>query len=180
MAAPEYVPRPKAERARVYESPPWRYESWRAMRPADLADGQPIGPGLGNPGPDQGYMMRLAREFEGRLRLVPDEHDDDVMAGAAAIALRRASLFGRAPVIHDLTVALRVFGYLGDGETPDPDLVAFRRRVFEGCADQHHFADLQALVDSVPEPVLRLTPQQVRERAASGWRQLFEVDDESY
>jgi hypothetical protein len=176
MAAPEYVPRPKAERARVYESPPWRHESWLAERPADLDDGQPVGPGLGHPGPDQGFMLRLVRQFDGRLVLGPDEDEDDVIAGACAIALRRASLFGRGPVIHDLTVALRAFGFLGEGERgTDPELVEFRRPLFEGCADLHHYAHLQALVDLVPEPVLRLSPQQVRDRAAADWRGLFKT-----
>jgi hypothetical protein len=174
MAAPEYVPRPKAERSRVYESPPWRYDAWLAVRPGDLADGQPSGPGLGHPGPDQGFVLKLARQFEGRLALGEGEHEDDVMAGAAAIALRRASLFGRAPVIHDLTVALRVFGYLGDAGAADAGLVDRRRPLFEGCADLHHYARLQALGDSVPEPVLRLTPQQVRERASADWRGLLD------
>lgn len=176
MAAPDYVPRPKAERARVYESPPWRFDPWPAGRPADLTDGQPLGPGLGHPGPDQGFVLRLARRFEGRLALAPGEDEHDVLAGAGAVALRRASLFGRAPVIHDLAVALHLFGYLGGEEPVDDDLVAFRRPRFEGCAAPHHYADLQALVDSVPAPALRLTPEQVRERVAQSWRRLLELD----
>jgi hypothetical protein len=175
MAAPEFVPRPKAERSRVYESPPWRFDPWTAVRPADLGEGQPLGSGMGYPGPDQGFVLKLARQFEGRLLLGPGETEEDVLAGAGAIALRRASLFGRAPVIHDLTVALRVFGFVGAGPEPDPDLVAVRRPLFEGCAHRHHYGEMRALVDSVPEPVLRLTPPQVQERAAAGWRSLFDA-----
>ena len=41
MAAPEYVPRPKAEKSRVYESPPWADDSWYQDRPAEIMTGQP-------------------------------------------------------------------------------------------------------------------------------------------
>jgi hypothetical protein len=176
MAAPEYVPRPKAEKARVYESPPWRFDPWTASRPADLDEGQPLGPGLGYPGPDQGFVLKLARQFEGRLCLAEGESEHDALAGAVAIALRRASLFGRAPVVHDLTVALRVFGFLVEGGRPDPELVKHRRTLFEGCANLHHYGELRALVDTVPEHVLRRTPQQVKELAGSGWQQVFATE----
>ena len=174
MAAPEYVPRPKAEKPRVYESPPWKFDSWFTGRPSDLENGQPIGPGLGYPGPDQGFVLKLARRFEGKLALTEGEHEEDVLAGACGIALRRASMFGRAPVVHDLTVALTIFGFLSDAD-PDAELVKLRRSLFAGSAHAHHYLDLRALVDSVPEATLRLTPDEVRGRAASGWRDLLGV-----
>jgi hypothetical protein len=180
MAAPDFVPLPKAERARVYQSPPWRFDPWIAARSGDLDDGQPLGPGFGYPGPDQGFMLRLARQFEGRLVLAEGESEDVALAGACAIGLRRASIFGRGPVIHDITVALRAFGFLGEGGEPDPELVLFRRNLFEGRDDGHHYGDVRLLVDSVPEPVLRMTPHQVRDLAARGWQRLFDVDVESY
>jgi hypothetical protein len=173
MAAPEFVPRPKAEKARVYESPPWRFDPWVPGRPSDLGDGQPIGPGLGYPGPDQGFVLKLARQFEGKLALVEGEHEADVLTGACAIALRRASMFGRAPVVHDLTVALTIFGYLGDSG-PDSDLVAYRRGWFEGSAHGHHYFELRALVDSVPEVVLRMAPKEVQAAVREGWQQLLD------
>jgi hypothetical protein len=175
MAAPEYVPRPMAEKARVYESPPWRFDPWVAGRPSDLGEGQPIGPRLGYPGPDQGFMLKLARGFEGKLTLTEGEHEADVIAGAVAIALRRASMFGRAPVVHDLTVALTAFGFLGDSE-PDAELVALRRELFDGVAHGHNYVDLHTVVDSVPEASLRLSPKEVRSRARDGWRQLLDVE----
>lgn len=170
MAAPDFVPRPKAEKARVYESPPWRFEPWVPTRPSDLDEGQPIGPRLGYPGPDQGFVLKLARTYEGKLALAEGEREEDVLAGACAIALRRASLFGRAPVIHDLTVALSAFGFLDDAGA---DLVAFRKPLFEGCANLHHYLELRTLVDSVPESVLRMTPQEVRAQAGQGWQRLL-------
>ena len=171
MAAPEYVPRPKAEKARVYESPPWRPDSWTATRPADLDSGQPTGPRLGYQGPDQGFVLKLARTFEGTLTLTEGEDEQDAIAGACAIAMRRASMYGRAPVIHDLRIALTVFGFLS--ANPDPQLVILRKRLFEGVSGLHHYGDLRTLVDAVPEATLRLTPQQVTERFASDWRSLL-------
>ena len=80
MAAPEYVPVDANVPVRGYESPPRRPQSWRAERPGDLSDGQPRGHRFGNPGPDQGYVLSLARRFEGKLTLTPGEHEKDALA----------------------------------------------------------------------------------------------------
>src|SRR5690606_34029967 len=69
MAAPEYVPVDRTHQARTYTSPPRLPDQWRAQRPADLTGPQPRGPRLGAPGPDQGYVMTLARQLEGTLTL---------------------------------------------------------------------------------------------------------------
>src|SRR5690349_6985613 len=114
MSAPEYVPRPAAEHPRVYESPPRRLGAWTNDRPGDFQGRQPTGPGLGSPGPDQGYVLKLARGFEGQLWLAEGEHEEDAVHGGIAVALKRASLFGRAPVIHDLTVAFSIWGFLAE------------------------------------------------------------------
>jgi hypothetical protein len=121
-------------------------------------------------------MLKLARTFEGKLALTEGEHEEDALHGACAVGLRRASMYGRAPVIHDLSIALRVFGFLTDGGDPDPGLVSFRRPVFENCAQPHHYDSLRALVDLVPEWVLRLSPDDVKAHAGRGWQALF--DDE--
>ena len=44
------------------------------------------------------------------------------------LALKRASLFGRAPVVHDLEVAFTIWGFLG---AAPPELVALRRPLFD-------------------------------------------------
>src|SRR5439155_31489 len=75
---------------------------WKADRPADLRGGQPRGPMFGDPGPDQGYALVLARRFEDRLQLTEGEHREDVVAGCVGVANKRSSLLGRAPVIYDL------------------------------------------------------------------------------
>jgi hypothetical protein len=161
MAAPDYVPKPTDEiQPRVYVSPPWRPDSWMADRPSEVDGLQPTGPGLGSPGPDQGYALHLARRFEDKLVLTPGEHKDDALAGCVAIAMRRSSLFGRAPVIHDLTVALTLWGFLAEVSS---ELSAARKDQFAAVASTHHYEQRQTLVDRVPEDVLRMTHGQVAE-----------------
>jgi hypothetical protein len=158
MAAPDYVPAPVDDTARVYHSPPWRPEPWVADRPAEIVGRQPLGDRLGSPGPDQGYALHLGRRMRGKLSLTVDESEDDALAGCIAVAMRRSALFGRAPVIHDLTVALTLWGFLGDAPA---DLVAARTRAFAAVAHTHHYMERRAIVDNVPEDVLRLSPAQI-------------------
>ena len=73
MAAPDYVPNDTAVADRHYVSPPRRPQPWVADRPAELTNGQPTGAGLGIPGPDQGYALRLARRFEDLIRAAPTQ-----------------------------------------------------------------------------------------------------------
>jgi hypothetical protein len=154
MAAPEYVPLPKDGPAPVYESPPWRPESWFSDRPAELDGAQPHGPRLGYPGPDQGYAIKLARQFEGKLVLTPGEHEDDAVAGCVEVANKRASLFGRAPVIHDLTMAFTLWGYLSEA---DPELVRLRSRYFQAVSHPSHYSERRRIADVVPVAALRMT-----------------------
>jgi hypothetical protein len=170
MAAPAYVPKPKIDTARTYESPPRRPEPWLADRPAELTGVQPQGPRLGYQGPDQGYVLRLVRAFDDTLVLTPGEHRADVVAGCAAVATKRASLFGRAPTIHDLTVAFTVWGYLSEA---DAELVRLRRPLFEEVHHPHHNMALRRIVDLVPIAVLRLSHQEVARIAATDWKSFF-------
>lgn len=171
MAAPEYVPVPLAERVRSYESPDHVPESWMSDRPAELSGRQPEGPGLGCQGPDQGYALVLAKRFRDRLQLQAGESADDAAGGCLGVALRRASLYGRAPVVHDLTVAFTIFGFLDPA--PPVDLVTARRAAFAGVANtSHHYLEGRAIADGVPEATLRQSPQQVEARYPSRWRDL--------
>lgn len=170
MAAPEHVPTKPGQQVRGYGSPPRRADSWRADRPADFADEhrQPVGDRLGSPGPDQGYALKLATVLEPELQLTDGEHARDVLAGIVGIGLKRASLHGRAPVIHDLRVAATLFGFLDP--SPDPALIRLRKELFEEVDHFHHYPELRRLVDLVPADVLRQSPQQVADRYAGGWR----------
>jgi hypothetical protein len=167
VAAPSFVKSTLAQQPRKgLALPP--ADTWRAERPADLGPTQPTGPLLGTPGPDQGYALRLAHHLAPRLVLTPEEHREDAVAGCLGVALKRAAMFGRAPMIHDLTVAFTVWGFLG--QAPD-ELVALRRPLFQAV---HHSYDRQrAIADAVPADTLRLGHDEVTRRAPSGWRALL-------
>ena len=171
MAAPQFVPSTPIDDARSYRSPDHVPTAWVADRPAELTGRQPAGQRLGFQGPDQGYGLRLAEGFQSRLRLKPGERASDAVRGCLSVALRRASLFGRAPVVHDLTIAFTIFGFLQDA--PPDELVALRQRAFDGVGNAaHHYAEGRALVDSVPEATLRMTPEQVAAAFPGRWREL--------
>jgi hypothetical protein len=175
MAAPEYVPVNPMDDVRTYESPPRRPGSWRATRPGDLHGENPRGGHFGNPGPDQGYALVLAKRTCDRLHLEHGEKVDDVIAGCVGVALKRASLLGRAPVIHDLTAAYTVWGYLD--EKPPPDLVALRKDAFDEVALPLHYAERQRIVAAVRGDALRKLHTAIAEDHAVNWRALLDVDE---
>ncbi|MGH9170429.1 MAG: hypothetical protein ACRD0Z_06110 [Acidimicrobiales bacterium] len=148
---------------------------WVAHRPADYLPEPtaPRKPNTGIPGPDQGYALALAERFAPKLQLSGYEHAADVLAGAVAIALRRASLYGRAPVSGDIELALCLFGFLGEAPA---ELVEARGRAFGGS--HHDYWQQRDLADFVPESTLRLTPAAVRDLLGvdpSSWRTLSGV-----
>ena len=168
MSAPRHFPS-RVDGPRAYVSAPRREGSWLANRPGEVVGGpQPSGPAAGNQGPDQGYVHKLARRLEGELVLREGEHAADVLEGACAVGLRRASLYGRAPVADDLRVALTVFGYLGEAAD---ELVAFRRPLFEELHHlAFHYSTVREIADLVPEATLRMGPAAVAAACASDWR----------
>jgi hypothetical protein len=168
MSAPAHVPG-RLNQPKAYSSPPRRAGSWRADRPGEIVGtGQPSGPALGNPGPDQGYILKLAAGVGDELVLAPGEHRTDAIAGACAVALRRASLYGRGPMADDLRVALTLFGYFG--EAPE-ELVARRRGLFDEVhhSTVHYFA-AREIADLVPEATLRMSLDEVVAACASDWK----------
>lgn len=132
-----------------------------------------MGEQLGYQGPDQGYVLVLARHFAGKLTLQDGEHEDDAVHGSMGIALKRASLFGRAPVIHDLTVAFTVWGFLA--ETPSSDIVNLRRPLFEEVANPLHYFERRRIADMVPIATLRKPHAQVVDEHRNDWRSLLDV-----
>jgi hypothetical protein len=170
MAAPEFVPVSPTEKVRMpWVSPDHVPTAWTLDRPAEIAGGrQPVGPRLGSPGPDIGYALTLLPLIRPSLKLAVGEHVEDAESGCAAIAMRRASLFGRAPVIHDLRVAFTMWGFLD--ERPPIDLIAYRRPRFEGAS--HDYDTRRAIVDQVPEATLRLPVTEVAATYPSRWQEL--------
>ena len=111
MSAPKFAPTPVLDVTRVYGSPDVAPASWTNDRPTDIEGFQPAGDHLGYQGPDQGYALLLANRLRSRLQLLGGVSSDDAVRGCLNIALRRASLFSRAPVIHDLTIAFTIWGF---------------------------------------------------------------------
>jgi hypothetical protein len=173
MAAPEYVPVRPMDDVRTYESPPRRPGSWLSTRPGDLRGENPHGDRFGNPGPDQGYALLLAKRFSDRLHLAPGEEVNDVIAGCVGVALKRASLLGRAPVIHDLTAAYTVWGYLDD--TPPTELVALRKKAFDEVALPLHYTERHRIVAAVRDDALRKLHTAIADDHQADWRALLEV-----
>jgi hypothetical protein len=138
-----------------------------ARRPGDLGGPQPDGFLLGNVGPDQGYALKLVRHVEDRLHLGRVDHDDAV-AGCLPVATKRCALFGRAPIIHDLTAAFTVFGFLD----PDPpaDLVDWREPLFDQVHHDHHYLRRRAIADRVPAEVLLRSHTDIARTYATDWR----------
>lgn len=171
MAAPQFVPVDPVDRPRAYESPAYVPAPWNPDRPAGIVGRQPVGTHLGVPGPDQGYALLLAERLRPRVQVSAGESVDDAIGGCLGIALRRAALFGRAPVIFDLTIALTIWGYLDPN--PPVDLVTLRRERFAGVGHlAHHYAEARNIAENVPESVLKMTPSAVQEQYPSRWRDL--------
>ena len=170
VAAPDFVPTDPTQRTRTYSSPPLRPGGWTTGRPGEIEGAQPKGGALGTTGPDQGYAYRLVRHVEDRMHL-GDVKRDDAVAGSVALAMKRSGLLGRAPVVHDLTAAFTIFGFLD----PDPpqELAVWRRDAFAEIASHHHYLERRELVDRVPEELLTKPHGEIQNLYRSDWRQLI-------
>jgi len=152
--------------------PPAR--DWRADRPGDLTAAPGDGALMGRPGPNVGYAYTLAARTCARLRLSPHDHAEDVIAVLAEIAGKRAALFGRAPVISDVDVAVALLGF--DGKA-DEAFVELRTRLLHDAA--HDYTRRRELVDAVPEDLLRTRATAPAERVAE-WRARLRLDVSSH
>ncbi len=153
MTQPTFVPISEADQVR-----PARHlhvpGSWTGTRPAELVGPTAArGRSVGTPGPDAGFALRLSRRFEPDLKLSQGENPDDVLLGCALVASRRAALFGRAPSIYDLQLALNLWSFLVDAPA---ELISARQAAFASVS--HDYVAQRALVDAIPEETLRLTP----------------------
>jgi hypothetical protein len=166
MAQPSFVPITEADQVRPTSAQP--SPTWLEGRPSEVHTPQaPSGRGFGSPGPDQGFAIKLAHGLKGRLVLAPGEDAHDVEIGAALIASKRASGFGRAPSVYDVQVALGIFGFLG--EAPE-GLIEHRRGLFQAVG--HSWVAQRALVDAVPDAALALGPEEAAS-SSSAWRSVL-------
>jgi hypothetical protein len=137
---------------------------WRSDRPGDLGPGQPEGRLFGRPGPNVGYAYTLVQRVKDRLRLGPYENVQDTLAVVAEVAGKRAALYGRAPVIGDIDHAIAILGYDG---TAGEAFVAARTAAVHDAS--HSYYRRRAVVDSVPDALLRQRPQDAAADIAA-WR----------
>ena len=173
MAQPPFVPAGTNDPV-SYASPPRRAGSWTADRPGEnigLPDGDR--PGFGSQGPDQGYLLKLAGLLRDEIVLSEGEDRADVIAGCAAVAMKRASLFGRGPVVHDLRATLGIWGYLT--EAPPAELVTARKAMFAEVALPHHYVERGAIADAVPASVLHRPHGAIASAYTTDWRSMLDL-----
>lgn len=166
MAVDPYVPVNAADAPRRSVTIPPAHR-WTADRPGDMVPGS--GDLRGDPGPDSGYALTLATAFRDRLDVAYPETAHDAEVVGAELAMRRGSIFGRAPIMADLELAFTLFGWLGGAP---PELVEWRR--FAVADIGHAYPRRRALVNDVPEASLRIRPEEARSQL-SRWRGLLGV-----
>lgn len=154
MAAPQHVPSGQGRPRLSYSSPPARERSWTATRPGELDGPPPEGGRLGAPGPDQGFALTLANRQCDSWNLAPGLHRADAVAGVVAVALKRASLFGRAPVADDIRVGAALWGF-DDGASLVDGFVDLRRRMFAEAHHPHYPFKSRAIADAADSELLR-------------------------
>ncbi len=132
----------------------------------------PQGGLYGNHGPDIGYAYKLARLVREKLKTVSGESLEDAEAGVISVAMRRAALFGRAPVVADLDVAATIWGFYDD--QPASGLRVLRAEMFEGARNPIHGYDLRReIANVVSEHALMMTPAAATTAHAQDWAGLF-------
>ena len=144
-----------------------------ADRPGDLPGGQPRGTALGTAGPDQGYAYRLVHLFDDRLHLNGVDRDDAV-SGCVALAMKRSALYGRAPVVHDLTAAFTIYGFLD--QNPPAELASMRATMFAEIKSSHHYFERREVVDRVKDEALMQAHGAIEQQYQSDWRELFNAE----
>lgn len=78
---------------------------------------------------------------------------------------------GRAPVVHDLTVAFTLYGFFDP--TPEPALADARAGAFAQIESHHHYSERRQVVDAVNEEALRQPHSTIADRYNADWRAQF-------
>jgi hypothetical protein len=137
---------------------------WSAGRPGELGPVQPEGRLFGAPGPNVGYAYTLAERAKDRIQIGEHEDIHDVVPVVAEIAGKRAALFGRAPVMRDVELAAALLGYDGSA---DDEFAGLRAQLVREAG--HSYPRRRAVVDSVPDRLLRASPSEMQTQL-DGWR----------
>jgi hypothetical protein len=136
MAQPNFVPIRSEENVSEIQKlePPKR---WTPNRPADF-NGKPEAVKkkyYGNPGPDSGYAMLLFESLKPDIKLEKGEDIHDVAAGVVYVAMKRAALFGRAPIKKDIEYVLKKFGFLDKAHSSQ---IEERKFLFKSAGHEYH------------------------------------------
>ena len=156
MTQPDYVP--VAAGSQLREVDPLAIpEAWRPTRPSELAplkvSAVEQGKLLGTPSPDSGFALKLARIRVHKLELAIGEHREDVERAVAAIAIKRAAFFSRAPVIHDVDFAIGLLGY-GEADIP-VEVLEHRKAVVSGVS--HDYFKMRRMLEAIGPETLAAT-----------------------
>lgn len=143
-------------------------QAWIGNRPGDdllqKKDNELL---LGNPGPNIGYALKIVNNEFDTLYLVEHENEHDVVALLAEIAMRRASVFGRAPVKADVVLAAHILSY--DVE-PTQGEEKWRPQLIHNCSHDEHRR--RQIVNSVPQMIIK--GENHGHDAISGWWEKLE------
>ncbi len=163
MTQPTFVPIAEADQVRpaLHLDVPG---AWTTSRPAEIVlPAVNRGRDIGTPGTDSGFALRLAKRFEHELQLGEGESEEDVLLGTALVGSKRAAIFGRAPSIYDVRFGLNLWRFLDVGAPAD--LRAARRALFSSVS--HDYVAQRALVDSIPDEILSLSPDEALGRGGA-------------
>lgn len=173
MTQPDFVPVAGVDQIRPF----WKYPlPTPHLTPRPGEQGKEVvarGRHLGSPGPDQGYALHLFELIGDKILLEGGEELEDVKAATMSLATKRATLFGRAPVMADIRSALSFFGYLCDAPQTLKD---FRVHALAGIA--HSYFDQRDLADFVPEESLKMAAEDITARLQF-WEVLLDIQGDT-
>ena len=171
MAAPKDGPSP-VQQTKFYQSTRKTKHSSGIPRPAEVLKHNENQAGIGHPGPDQGYALRLVKQFEEKVFLFTGEHWEDASEVAVLTALKRASLFGRAPCVYDIEVGLCIWGYLDSN--PDDELIELRKDNFGHIGSGHNYLMRRYVSDAISSSGLKRPPEIIRMDYEQNWRTMID------
>jgi hypothetical protein len=174
MSTQDFVAKNRHDRPRHEQNMPEGVEvptplPWVAGRPGDeaIAPVVPEGEYYGHPGPSIGFAMTLVNRQWDNIVLVDHEHRHDVEPLLAEIAMRRASFYGRAPIIDDVKLAIKILSY---DAAPTQGEEKWRPHLVHDCGHNEHRR--RAIVNSIPEEIIE--GQQDDISSISGWWEKLE------
>lgn len=151
VSQPKFVSSPNHEKALgMVELPAAR--QWSNPRSGKITSSDANESLMGSAGPSGGFALKLVHEQLAKMVMSDDEEAADIAIGLGVLVSKRASIFGRSPIIFDVHFFEVLFGLDG---TQDQSLIEFRKMFFRGAA--HSYLVQRQLADAVPESTLRLS-----------------------